>query len=487
MSRHKKTIHLGITAVILMAALFILVIWGIGFVRQLIDARLKETLIVDFQNNANSLGIPEYTGIEPKPPVVETQPTSTQPIIEPQTETTKPTEITRNNNVSTAGLTYAGFSDLFSGVGWLDQDKTTMYRDNMTTAFTFPPKYEWNETNPSFSTRSKLESLTNGSATIGNKTLSVNNNLLSLNGSIVSFPTEINGLQIDNISVVSLDTKWLVGIVIKVSGGYEGHIYSFNGSDFSKINTNLFISQYKGVFGFGGTDNDWIALYGAYRGIAVHASCQSLVLNCELTDISRFFDYRIMNSGFTPMIIRSTFNFSLSTSNSQSPVWFIYSLTLGNPKLIKLFQNNTSEIQGALDFTPNLIKNVSKAVFVPEGNKLIGWVGGLNAMHFYEFKDLGFDKSNNRFVYSVNISNYPAEVRVARIYREDIATQGANIKLYLSNDNSNWIPVSLKETISFPNQSNKRIYWRADFTPDNNPTTSSFFDFIGIEYYVKFL
>ena len=43
--------------------------------RQLIDARLKDTLITDFQNNSIGLRVPEYTGIEEKLQTIEVQPT----------------------------------------------------------------------------------------------------------------------------------------------------------------------------------------------------------------------------------------------------------------------------------------------------------------------------------------------------------------------------------------------------------------------------
>ncbi len=468
MPRHKKTINLGILSSFLMILLFFLVVWGIGWVRKVIDERLRQNLTVEFQNNAKGLSIPRYTGKEnpiPEPPKME-EPTST------------PKEtIGRGGGINTAGLTYASFSDLFSGVGWLNQEKTTMYRDNVVTAFIFPPKYEWKETNPSPDVATKLRSLTNQSATIGNDTLSVKGRSLSFNSSDIALPEEVRNLDIENISVSALQTKWLLGVVVKKNGGYEGYIYGYNGKTFSKVqavfsNQNLFTSSYSGAFGFGGTDTDWIAIYGAYRGIGIH------VKNGNVEDISRLLSYRLMNNGFVPMILRV---------DGSHPTWFVWSLTPGNPKLVKLFQNNTDEIRGAVDFTPQTLLDMRRANFVVKGESLLGYVGSENSMKYMELKDEGFDKSVSRSIYSVNLNNYPAEIHAFRVYEEDLSREGGDVKIYLSNDGDTWVPASLKETIGFPNPSGRRLYWKADVVPDSDPRTSPFFDFLGIEYYVKFL
>ncbi|MFB6212199.1 MAG: hypothetical protein ABEI53_00045 [Candidatus Magasanikbacteria bacterium] len=45
---------------------------------------------------------------------------------------------TKGNVVSTS------FTDLFSGVGWINQEETTMYHDKVVTSFSFSPEFSWN-------------------------------------------------------------------------------------------------------------------------------------------------------------------------------------------------------------------------------------------------------------------------------------------------------------------------------------------------------
>lgn len=500
-------------------ALVLFVFWGSGVLRQWVESMLRGQFIAGLQNQEQTTPAQETPFVPGSVvPAVPSVPQETQQPTEQQSffhilQGGKPTD--------TGALVPSSFSDLFSGVAWLDQVKTTLYNDRAMTSLIFPPDVTWEKA--SFPDDGNFISpAADGSETrcvgstsspqVGSVCLKKQGNALTLNGQAIALPSEMRAKTIVNISIGALSSRFVVGIVTK-NGGYEGWVYSFDPTTsvfqkvFGEANTP-FLSQYEGKFGFGGTDDDWLAIYGGYEGIAYRIRAGK-----PFTNISRFFGIRVMENGFEPSVIRSvTVNCKLSTQggsayggkNDNCVSWYVWSLTPNNPHLIKLYENpDDGTIAGAFDFTPRLFGSASarQASFRlgpstssgqagTEGNTLVleAKVESGGGTEMYVFRDNGFKSSNDMSVESVNINNYPAEVVSATIVDDDLFLGNASVRFYLSNNGSDWVESQVGQETNFPDSHGHQLLWRAVFAPGgNSASTPPYFDRVRIDYKVKFL
>jgi len=392
-------------------------------------------------------------------------------------------------------LVSSSFSDLFSGVAWLNQEKTSLYQDWAATALIFQPNVVWEK-----ATFSNMDGFRfrkdDGSDVLclSAGCLSQRGNTLTLDNKTIKLPKEIQGKTIENVSIGVLTSRWVVGAVTSENGKYEGWVYSFDPSTalgasggftkvFGEANTP-FQSIYKGTIGFGGTDDDWLAVYSGYQGIAYRIRSQM-----PFTDVSHFFDIRVMDGGFQPVITR--------ISVFGRTVWYIWSLSDKHPELIKLYEDgSTKEIVGEVDFTKRIFINsgVSKASFRyagTQGNAIALQARleyGSGEVGTYVFSDSGFIVPSPAVVESVNISNYPAEVRTATITEADVYKGGAGVNYYLSNNGNDWVAATLGKEVVFPQLNGRLLFWRAEFISGfDSLWTPPFVDKLRVDYRVKFL
>jgi len=291
--------------------------------------------------------------------------------------------------------------------------------------------------------------------------------------------------DIEMVSIGTLSSRWVIGVVVAAHGEYEGWVFSFDGERYAKVfgeaNTP-FVSKYKGTMGFGGTDDDWIALYGGYEGIAYRIRS-----GAPFENISNFFGYRMMGEGFRPVVLRA--------ESGDAVRWYIFSITEDKPRLIKLSQNErTQKIEGILDFAPGIFINTfKKASFnIISSSEESVVLGGLmttqgGTQEIWELTDGGYIYPEAAEVVSVNLNNYPAEVRHATIVESDLYVDGNAVEYYLSNNGDDWVRAELGKEITFPNPSGTRLLWRTRFVPNSQTTNPPFFDRIRVDYKVKFL
>jgi hypothetical protein len=385
-------------------------------------------------------------------------------------------------------LVSTSFSDLFSGVGRINQDDTTMYHDRIATAYTFAPKFKWERRfSSSFDEKQLIALDATGTDTrcIHGKCLSQNKKTLSFDGQEIILPVEVRDKKIETVSIGALSSRWVIGVVVAAGGEYEGWVFSFDGERYEKVfgeaNTP-FVSKYKGTVGFGGADSDWIALYGGYEGIAYRIRS-----GAPFENISNFFGYRIMGEGFHPVLLRA--------ENGGVVRWYIFSLTEGKPRLMKLSENPaTRKIEGILDFAPGIFistfKGASFNIINSSDDAVV--LGGLmttqgGTQEIWEFTDSGFVYPEAAEVVSVNLNNYPAEVRNATVMESELYADGNTVEYYLSNNGKDWVHAELGREITFPDPSGTRLLWRARFIPNSGTTNPPFFDRIRVDYKVKFL
>jgi hypothetical protein len=446
--RFKETfLGLGVSFATLsfVLGLFILVLFGVFLIRRAIEGGLAG--IVAQNKEAPSAALPASEAPAAGAPV----PASPVP--------------------SAEGLVFASFSDIFSGTGWIDAGRTTMRLDASESAFTFPPDVAWEEVPGG--------AVGDTSRCIAGRCAEVRGTQLFLDGDAVPRPAALAGASIVNVSVEALATEWAVGFVANEGGKYSASVFTFDGTHFTPVfaGASALASPYRGTLGFGGSDDDWLAVYGAYSGIAYHirsgiGNCKLEIGNC-ITDISYLFHERLMSGGFAPRILKS--------GSGANTVWYVY----GGKRFIKLFQNGTDGIVGAVDLSDSLPGSVE----VMDAAGLVARVNEGGVSSYYRLVDRGFDVSGALTVVSKNINTYPdTEVPVVvRLGTAPSSLLGAQASFYVSNSGSEWEKVLPEREFAFPDPQGKSLFWKAEFKPSGDPAKSPFLKRIDLDYRVKFI
>ncbi|MFH0806714.1 MAG: hypothetical protein V1885_03265 [Candidatus Brennerbacteria bacterium] len=407
----------AVVSAALVIGLFMLVWWGIGALKNVIELRLERALVERLREIVAPRG--SLPSSEPPASVGILEIPALQQFVEVS---------------DTAGLVSASFSDLFSGVGWLDTGATTMHHDRIATAFLFEPKFE-------------LRAATETDWT-----------------SASSLPHSVE----------------LVGRVVKVGDVYKGLVSRADGTPiFTEANTP-FVSKYSGTFSFGGTSEDWLAVYGAYEGQAVR------VRGGNVQNVSHLFGARAMDGGFRPGVLRDAAHRS----------WYVWDTEGERVRFLKLFEDNERNIVGITDLGERFVERAGDEVRKMEirvgagdgrDRILIRFAFAGNGIAYYEFFDNGFEGDEYAVVSGDLNNGRVAAVRRARIARADIAASGARVAFSLANTQGEWMPATVGEWVVFPDENGRNLFWKVEFgNLSGRQNGSPFFDFIQIEYFLKF-
>jgi|GEM_PF-1536588 len=485
-----KQFGVGLFGFFLGIVLLVLVTGGGGMLRNWVESLIQKRFITQLETlrktPTSSEQIPQTT-----PQQIETPkkvPSFFEKITEPFFKVLKKQDEISPETLLPENLVASSFTDLFSGVGWLDVSKTNMYHDRITTAFTLEPNFTWKQiSHQSIPGDIFIKDQNNNRRRCINAScLEKRGVALFLNGMEISLPYEMRVKEIQNVSIGTIGNEWLVGIVVKEKNRYEGWMFFYDGKTYTRVfgDANApFLSDYEGVIGGGGTKENWIAVYSAYEGQAYH-----MREGKPFQNISKFFGIRAMNGGFYPAVIRS--------GEGVDARWYVYSLNTDRATLLKLFQDGTDgDIRGIVDFTQHIIQNkFSRASFA-----LVETRGGTSVLEadvtttggnneLWQFIDEGFKVPQIARVASINLNNYPAEVWSATVVDAEVFEGKSHVEFALSNDGTSWIPTRPGETVRFPDPTNRFLFWRAIFTPEDSARFSSpYFDRIRVDYKVKFL
>ncbi|MFP4515138.1 MAG: hypothetical protein ACLFNO_04000 [Parcubacteria group bacterium] len=394
------------------------------------------------------------------------------------------------------------FGDNFSSDVYLNLEKTNMYLDDVSTALTFKPLYNFSKLGScsgdgiSCDFKKNIKILDYGMEACtrnGNDCLKVINEELYYNGRAVTLPNEIRSQDIISLTVGALDTKLLLGAVLANGEDEDGLVYFFNGSTFENIiakdSKYTIASKYQrqgGRIGFGGSDDNFLIIYSGYNGQVFQ------VRNGEIIDITNMFGLRVMNKGFMPQIIKS--------GSGVNSTWYVCSLDKENPKLIKLWQNGSKYIQGSLDltykiFTTSALYDNFNHCYLSNNDdrKLYLTFNNKNSLDIWQFQDNGFDNSHDYSAISSDIINKEGLVAKNAIIKEiDLSvrekTYTSNIEdygaLYLSTNNINWQKVTVNEFLYFE-ENTSDLYWRLDLKKGDQ-YFSPWFDSISPLNYLSF-
>lgn len=487
----------GIVVALATFCFVLLAFWGANLARTWIESAIKGKFMFGIQRTEQQIAsstAPQTSGTTGQAPPQPAAASSTAPSsVQPYFQILPPGAVN-----GTEQLIGSSFTDLFSGPAWIDQDKTTLFEDRNMTALTFTPDVTWEKaTFPDDGNFAALASDGTDTRCIGAWCLSEQGNALTLNGTSLPLPSEMQGKAVVHVSIGALTSRFVVGVVTRNEGAYEGWVYSFDPSAAARSGSVAFIkvfgeantpfqSTYDGTLGFGGTDDDWLAVYGAYQGIAYHIQSGS-----PFTDVSRFFGIRVMNGGFQPVVTR--------VAAQGHVLWYVWSLTPNSPRFIKLYEDGSTggaaDIEGGFDlssrlFTDTTISTASFRAGGTQGNAVVlqARTQGGDGTQTYVLSDNGFQAPATALAQSVNISNYPADVRSATIVDDDLFLGSSSAQFFLSNDGTNWVPATVGQEVAFPDQNGRQLFWRAAFTLGQDARSiPPYFDRIRVDYKVKFL
>ncbi len=340
----------------------------------------------------------------------------------------------------------SSFYDTFSGTSWISKTDTSAYHNSMVTGYSFPPDFNWqviNKTNETFER--------------------------SVTALIKDKAKDISGNSFVNKTFGYVGNDVYMGTVRLENERYKGELWKYEDGSFKKITDGpVFNSKYEGLIGFGGELDDFLVVYGAYEGQAVR------VRGDEIEDISEFFGIRVMNNnGFWPYVIKSGDN------------WYVYSSTKRIPKLLKLFEDSDGNIAGALDLSQKIVsKGMERVLFTKTGeHTLLAKIENISGVTQYkEFEDLGFKKDMPIRIVSSNINSNSGAVKKAKIQLQGFSGDGAEIKLYLSNDGNNWHRVEDGEMFEFK-ETGRGLFWKMEAYPQGSKYVSPFLERVRLEYY----
>lgn len=389
---------------------------------------------------------------------------------------------------------WRSFGDNFSSDAYLNMNKTDMFLDISVTALTFPPVFNLDyingEDNVVDSSWIMVGTKDSCYSSPSDNCLEVIEDTLVYNNRRIDLPQEMANEKIRRIDSSFLSSIFVLSFSVEEGSEERAYSYTFDGRRYrpliGKDSKEKIITKYSrggGVMVAGGSDDDFIILYCGYEGHGYHYK------GGELVDISQFFGLRVANGGFYPQIIKQG-----SGSNS---LWYVLSLSEDRPRLIKLWQNETSDIQGASDLS-YILKDFSglkltafKEVVGRRGELMFSFSAadnslslGLKEPGIYLFKDGGFDNSQERKAFSTNLNYTKSPLTAVAINEVSYSANNDLLDFYFIGSDNNRQKFNFKDELMF-SKTNNELYWEAVFKPAKSLEYSPFFDHINsLQFYL---
>jgi hypothetical protein len=371
-----------------------------------------------------------------------------------------------------------------------DPQKTTLYSDATVRAITFVPNYSW------VTTGSGTASSTNGGSNswrlnnftgpyadrrcLGSNCLEQNGTNLYYNGQLLELPAAIKSTDLAAVSIGALSRRWLVGFTLKDGEQYSGQVFYFDGQKFSTLTDLAPISStYFGLFGFGGEESDFLIIYGAHQGRAFRVRGNSV------TDLSQFFGINVMRGGFKAETIKA--------ASGSYVNWYVYSLSLNHPILLKLWQNRTADIVGETVFSNLFSGSEQSAVFklISAGLSQVSLAADIRDNQGWEvskaFNDYGFNNAAGGIFVTTAQSqdNTNPEILIKKISQTSLnvdAGSKASVQFLFSTDAINWQDVPLGENFDFRAGPLKFYYLKLTFPLQTDKFYSPFVSSVLFDY-----
>lgn len=389
-------------------------------------------------------------------------------------------------------LIFDSFFDSFANDYQIDSSRTNLYRDNSAAAVYFPPEYTWGPADSATISENESEfgqlSFDDFSAPayekrcLKNKCLEQRDGKLYFDGQLINFPKDVEVSKIAAISLGVLDSNWLVGITLKEGeSDYSGKVYYYDGKNFSALGMNGKVgSPYFGIFGFGGKDTDFLVIYGAYKGIAYRIQGENIL------DISQFFDYRLMNGGFRPEVIRA--------EGGGRVNWYVFSLTATRPHLIKLWQNKEGKIGGEMEYQDIFSGGGEETSFalLETGADKFSLLAKIDREGNYEWKvlnDYGFKNQSDGVLFFTPVI-YDKPVTLQKIANSSLGSPDllcSEGKLMFSLDSGYWQTIPLGQALNseFCFSSVEKFFLKVDLPAQTDKFYSPFLNEVLFDLYYQ--
>lgn len=365
----------------------------------------------------------------------------------------------------------ASFTEIFSGGGWKDNNKSTIYQDFVNRIISFPPKYSLKEI-PLEASSFPLQDLFSSSD--GQECLESNHKCLLLSGGKIYLADNISGKKQEVPLIFSVEAIgktenfWLLANSQTEAHKFAAAIYKFDGRDLERlVEQGFYESDYSGKFLLGGKDNDFLAgFYG--EGSKVLRFIKEGKGRLKAWDVSFWFNTKlaqgIAGAGIENLLILNT-----------EAGYIFYSQA---PPLFLLANSNF-----LFDLTDELdLKKFQKIIVQRVGtNKflIIAYENGQRKL--YEFKNFGFDKSTRVSFVSLDLignTNQKGNIVSAAILEYLGSKKGGEWQFYFSVDGGEtWRETELGKTIYFEPVSVQALdfRWRVDFIPTFDSDSSDNF------------
>ena len=345
----------------------------------------------------------------------------------------------------------------------IDKKRTNFYYDNVSTAFMFSPNYVWESVRTCGDKYCGLDASSwhfpasnEKEYCLSSGCLRLQENDLFFNDTPLNYPNELTNKEIKKVSLYPLTESWLLGFVFIDGSTERGLAYQFNGGSFNNldaVNQFPFVSDpnFQGAsIGFGGSDDNFLVMYGGYYFSAYQ------VIDGQKVDVSRFFGLRVSDGGFAPI--------ALKKEEGGETIWYVCSLEVSKPRLIKLWQNSSASIKGSLSFSKNILEDKERADYawcrLDKNNNLEVIVGRGNQYYQKRFIDNGFLQkdgvlvtnnviSKNRQINTATFSNLLACDNKAC----DNGVLNSSLTFSVSGDGENFFAGRLDKEIKFPDKS----------------------------------
>jgi len=387
-------------------------------------------------------------------------------------------------------LIFGSFFDTFSSSAGINLSKTNLYHDETAAAVFYAPDYSWQPAAATpFSAADNLPAFNNFTGPYTDRRclaadcLKQTGNELSYNGQALALPAGIKAADIAAVSLGSLTKRWLIGFTLHDGDKYRGEVFYFDGATFTPLLTPApILSSYFGLFGFGGEEDDFLVIYGAYEGIAYHVQGEAV------TDISKFFSIRVMQeNGFKAEVIR--------TAAGSNINWYVFSATLNRPEFIKLWQNRTPEIVGETIFTNFFTAGDESAFFKLTAAKadriiLAAKIKNNNAYSEYVFTDRGF-KNNRPGVLVFNPiahdgATSSGAIKKIAASRLDLDAGSAPLAKFLfSADGQKWQVIPAGQNVDFLTPAVKQFFLQVTWPAFADKFYSPFLEAVLFDYYCR--
>jgi hypothetical protein len=391
---------------------------------------------------------------------------------------------------------FGSYFNNFISADSIDFTKTNLYRDKTAVSISFQPDYSF-ENSDSATINQYKNTFTNlhfnnsngpyrDEICLKNNCLKQQDNNLFYNDKLLLWPDSIKKDNLAAVSIGALTSRWLVGVTYKNNEKYDSQVFYFDGQKFTPLvfsdsNQNIISSPYFGLFGFGGEDNDFLIIYGAYEGMAYRHQGN------QISDISQFFPIRVMGGGFKPEIIR--------TVNNNEVSWYIFSKTLNRPWFMKLWQNGTKDIMGETVLTAPINLGAESVSFKPikitatEISFLVRTQDN-NIDYWNTFKDRGFKNEESGILMFKPISNDASSspIAIKKIAEAQLITDLASsqsVKFLFSKDSQNWEEIQEKSNVDFLTSTIRNFYLKVTFPSSTNKFYSPFLSSVLFDYYCQ--